>query len=489
MWRIVALLLLLTACSAGNGEPAGAQDPEAARREVRERLGGPPARIDTITAQALSNAFRAAAEQALPAVVFVTVEQRAQAAPQIPDLFRRFFGIPDEAFEMPPQIGSGSGFVFDAAGHVMTNAHVVEGAARVTVRLIDGREFPAEVVGTDPSSDIAVLVIDGASGLPSIPLGDSEDVRVGDWVLALGNPLGLDFTVTAGIVSAMGRQISGRATALESFIQTDAAINPGNSGGPLIDLLGRVIGVNTAISGGPRFVGYGFAVPINLARLVADDLLEYGYVRRPRLGIGVDDVSAVDAEAYGLPAVAGAEVRTVDQGSPAAEAGLRVGDVIVALDDQPIRTAADLTTRLAGYEPGTQVRLTLYRDGQQRTITVRLGEFERPQTTTTPTNVNQPPAQRMLGFSATQLTPQIAAQLGLSVQQGVVVTQVVEYGPAAMAGMRAGQVIQSINGQAVTSIADLTRIANSIQPGSVVSIRVLDPQVGETIINFRTRAQ
>ncbi|HEV2131318.1 MAG TPA: trypsin-like peptidase domain-containing protein [Longimicrobiaceae bacterium] len=457
---------------------------------MRRRLGGAPATLDTATANALSSTFRAAAERALPAVVFIGVEQEivaGQATP-VPEPFRRFFGLPPEGFELPPRQGSGSGFIFDETGHVLTNHHVVADATRVLVRLLDGREYDAEVIGGDASTDVAVLRISAGEGegLPAAALGDSDEVRVGDWVLALGNPLGLDFTVTAGIVSAKGRQLTGRATALESFIQTDAAINPGNSGGPLIDLLGRVVGINSAISGGPRFIGYGFAVPVNLAHRVAADLIRYGYVRRPRIGVGVNDVTAVDAEAYGLPEVAGAEVVSVEERSPAAAAGLRVGDVILELDGRPLPDAAALTTALAQREPGERVTLTIFRSGRRQTVTVQLAEFPRPEVGRRPVADGTRP-ELLLGFSVIPLTSQIAARLGLREQTGVVVAEIVPYSPAASAGMRPGQLILSINAQEVSSPADVARMAESLRPGLVVSVRVRDPQVGETIFNFRAR--
>jgi len=341
----VTALLLAFACRSGTAAQDTGQDRpdrgQRAREQIREQLGGVPARVDTAIASALSNAFRAAADRALPAVVQVTVERGTQVAGRtvpLPDMFRYFFGLPeggpDQQIPLPPQQSTGSGFIFDQQGHIVTNNHVVADAERVRVRLVDGREYAAEVVGTDPSTDVALLKVRAGNEerLPVLAFADSDSLRVGDWVLALGNPLGLDFSVTAGIVSARGRQITGRTGALEAFIQTDAAVNPGNSGGPLVDLLGRVVGVNTAIVGGPRFVGYGFAVPINLARRVVSDLLEYGYVRRPRVGVSVSDVTAVDAEAYGLDRIAGAQVKTVEAGSPADRAGIEVGDVVVALD-------------------------------------------------------------------------------------------------------------------------------------------------------------
>jgi serine protease Do len=481
-WPFLALTLL-AACGAG---PEAAPQEKAAEQEVRERLGEPSAG-DLAAANALSSTFRAAAERALPAVVYVEVERQATAQRmQVPEHLRPFFG-PQVPQEEVPQFNSGSGFILDDAGHVVTNNHVVEGAEQVLVRLVNGREYMAEVVGTDAASDVAVLRLLGVDGvdLPSAQLGDSGAARVGDWVLALGSPLGLDFTVTAGIISAKGRQISGRQAALESFIQTDAAINRGNSGGPLVDLAGRVIGINTAVIGGVGFVGYGFAIPIDLAERVIRDLLEVGYVRRPQLGVRVGDVSAVDAEVYRLPRVAGAEIAFVQPGSPAARADLEPGDVIVAIEGDEIANSTQLTTTLARRDPGDEVELTFYRDGRERKTTVELGQFERPETARAAPPRAAP--ERALGFSVQPLAPQVARQLGYDSAGGLVVADVVQLGAAARAGLRPGMRLLAVNGKPVASPAELAALAEGITAGDVVSLRVEVPELGQTRINYRAR--
>ena len=481
----------LVSCEAqSGGQSAPAQEPSRARAEIREQLGEVDFNDNPEVARALSNTFRSAANRVLPAVVQVSVERDARrvTAPQqqLPDFFR-FFGIPDDQMQVPPQSGMGTGFIIDSTGYIVTNNHVVADADRVRIRLVDGREFTATVTGRDESTDIAVVRIQAGerADLPTVTLGSSDSLRVGDWVLALGNPLGLDFTVTAGIVSARGRQLSGRPGALEAFIQTDAAINPGNSGGPLVDLLGRVVGVNTAIAGGSRFVGYGFAVPIDLAQRVISDLLAHGYVRRPRLGISVSDVTAVDAEAYRLPSISGAEVNTVEPGSPAANAGLQIGDVIVAVDGTSSSDASELTTGLARRQPGDQVRLTVVRGGARRDVSVRLGEFQRPAAAGVQTPPGANAGGATLGLQLQSLTPELRSRLGISGSDGVVITGVQPASAAATAGLRAGQVVLQINGQAVRSVEDARRIAGTLRPGSVASVRVRDPELGETIINYR----
>lgn len=445
---------------------------------------------DTSAALALSGAFRAASERALPAVVFIGVEQAAPVAQQddldmIPAPFRDMFRLPPGGDQ--PRTGRGSGVIIDGSGLVLTNTHVVADATRLTVRLLDGREYSARVVGTDISTDIALIRIEPRNGetLPVAPLGDSNHARVGDWVLALGNPLGLDFTVTAGIVSATGRRIGGN---LESFIQTDAVINPGNSGGPLIDLFGRVIGVNSAIFGSDRFVGYGFAVPINLARRVADDLLAYGYMRRPLLGAAIGAVTAVEAEVYGLPEVRGAHVSGVMPMGPAAQAGIRPGDVVFSLNGQPISNDTHLIASLAEARPGDRVTLGIRRNGRQQDVQVQLGEFDRPpqRTAAAPEPQEEAPEQ-VLGFMVRELTEEDARRVGYVGEGGVVVRGVVQYGSAHEAGIQRGLIVLAINGQRVRSPEQVRTLSRNIQPGAAVSLTLFDPEYGESIVNYRTR--
>lgn len=490
-WIILPLVLLtaVTGCQAEQRADAR-QRPEPTRDQLQEQLGAPPSEVDVSIARELSGAFRAAAHAALPAVVFIRVEKPAggdSPAQQIPEPFRRFFGIPEDQGEMPPQQGLGSGFLIDQDGHIITNAHVVSGASYVNVRLVDGREFEAEVVGSDSSTDVAVLRIDSDGELPVAELGSSDQLRVGDWVLALGSPLGLDFTVTTGIISAKGRRISAREGTLEAFLQTDAAINPGNSGGPLVDLTGKVVGVNTAIYGGRTFVGYGFAIPVDLTRRIVSDLLEYGEVRRPRLGVRVSDVTAVDAEAYGLDEVAGAEVNTVEDGSPAAEAGLELGDVVVAIDGDPVADASELVTTLARMRPGDEVELGVVRDGDRRSVTVELGQFEAADDRAGEQGRGAEGVQQKLGFRVEPLTPEIAAQLGLDRSSGPVVAEVAPFSAAANAGIRPGMVVLEVNGETVDSPRDVASAARDIEAGRVVSLRLLVPRLGETIVNYRPR--
>lgn len=447
---------------------------------------------DTTLAAALSATFRSAVRRALPAIVHVAAERDDLPTPpdfDLPEYFRRFFEPPEEPLEQPPQLSTGTGFVYDPAGLVLTSGHVVDGATALRVRLQDGRELDAEIEGVDPSTDVAVLRLAGAAeAFETIELGDSERLQVGDWVLALGNPLGLDFTVTAGIVSAKGRQLAGEGTQLEAYIQTDAAINPGNSGGPLIDLAGRAIGINAAIYGGVRYVGYGFAVPIDLARRVAADLVEFGRVHRPRLGVRVSDVTAVDAEAYGLDRVSGAEVNGVEPGSPADHAGLRPGDVIVQVDSDPIPDATRLTTLLAQLRPGDTVTLTIVREGERLTVPATLGEFYWGEEEAAPrAEPERSGVEEALGFRLEPLTEEVARRLDLpgARQDALVVTAVAPYSAAARAGVRVGQRVVELEGVAVRRVQEVERIVAELRPGEAVSLRVEDPDLGETVINFR----
>jgi len=493
IFRVLAILAVLVAVACGPAATSGTaeaadQPQQSAQRSIEKQLGPKPKTVDKSIARALSDTFQAAAHEALPAVVYIEVQKPGQSAGQLqmPEPFRRFFGQPQGPHgEAPPEIGSGSGFILDKEGHVVTNNHVISDATSVLVRLVDGREYDAKVVGADPSTDVALLKIDPGKDetLPISKLGNSDNAQVGDWVLALGSPFGLEATVTAGIVSAKGRQLGRGGNALEAYIQTDAAINPGNSGGPLVDLEGEVIGINTAILGGPSFVGYGFAIPINIADRVISDLLKYGHVRRPQLGVSVSDVTAVDAEAYGLSEVRGANVRTVQEDTPAAKVGLQPGDVILAVDGKQIQDATDLTTTLAKLEPGKKVTLTIFRDHKKKEVEVTLGEFDTEQDDTP--EHSGAAAEETLGFSVRPLTDDLAQQLGYDQSGGVVIAQVSPFSPAARAGIRAGMKLLKINGQPVENAGDVRKIAEGISKGDVVSLRLFLPDQGETIVNYR----
>jgi serine protease Do len=450
---------------------------------------------DTVPGQSVQ-AFRQATQRALPAVVHVQVEGVRRARVEVPDPFR---GTPWEDLfrqgpsDPQPRRGSGSGFIFRPDGYILTNNHVVEGADQVTVVLQDRREFSAEVVGRDPNTDVAVLRIE-AKGLPVVPLGDSDPVAVGDWVVALGYPLQLGSTATAGIVSAKGRRLGiinqneEAAAPLEHFIQTDAAINPGNSGGPLVDLEGRAIAMNSAIASPTGYYsGYGFAVPINLARRVAEDLINHGQVRRPKLGVGINDVSAADAEVYRLDSQAGAAVSTVEPGGPADKAGIQLGDVIVAVDGKPVDSSGTLMELLARSDIDKSVNLDLLRYGKRVRVAVKLGEFEPAVKATQKVASEREDGVARLGFTAAELTPELARRLRLEETKGVVITRVAENGPAAQAGLALGMVVERLNGREVAKLSELAAAARSINPGQAVSLVIRAADGRRMIINYRTR--
>ena len=487
---VLASLAFVIGCGRGD---ALAQERQSDRQLQQEQLGTEvTAAVDTSTAAALSQTFRAAAATALPGVVTVQVTaepQRAQRRSPFP-----FFDIPQMPDgQAPPQMGTGSGFVLDEDGYIVTNNHVVENATEIQVRFPDGRIYDnAELIGRDPNTDIAVVRIRPQNGESFRPLeiGNSDRLQVGDWVLALGNPLNLGFTVTAGIVSAKGRslRIIQGDFPLESFIQTDAAINRGNSGGPLVDLYGRVVGVNTAIfSETGLYSGNGFAVPAAIAVKAARDMIEYGYVRRPMIGVSITPVGEAQAELYGLDRIAGAVVSSVSDGGPADEAGILPEDVIVTLDGQSIADNQDLITRLARREPGEEVTLGIVRDGRRLDVDVELGQFEieRPETRTASSSRS---AQDMLGLSFSELTPSLVRQLEVEQGvEGVVVTEVSPYGPAA-AQVARGDIILEFNRQPVRSVRDLERLAGGVEQGDVVVLRVWRPGLqGPAVVSFRVR--
>lgn len=467
--------------------------PARAQTAARPSLPAAPA-----SAADLSTAFRAASHAAMNAVVQVRTEVAARTvSQQVPPEFR---GTPfEEMFggqrRMAPQAGSGSGFIIDDDGIVVTNNHVVDGASSIRVVLADKREFDARVVGRDPNTDIAVLKIEGR-GLPTVRLGDSDQLDTGDWVLALGYPLQLGQTTTAGIVSAKGRSIgimassNGANAPLEHYIQTDAAINPGNSGGPLVDLQGRVIGVNSAIASPTGYYsGYGFAVPINLAKRVADDLVRYGVVHRPMLGVEIRDVTTADAEVFRLASPDGAVVGSEPSGA-AREAGIQMGDVIVALDGQPVKSRGDLMEAVMRHAPGDAVKVDYVRYGSRRSATLRLTQMSAPRAPGRTSDVGardaETSAAEKVGFSATQITPEIAQQLRMPGARGVVITGVDPVGPSA-SQVYPGLIIDKLNGRDIATIADLRSAIDGLRPGQVVSITGRRPDGAATIVNFRAR--
>ena len=428
--------------------------------------------------EALETAFVTVASRVMPAVVNVTVKSKrsgspseAPERPEMEDRFKEFFGPDffDRFFRKrsPREEGraSGSGVIVDAQGYILTNAHVVENATEIEVGLSDDRKFKATLVGRDPKTDLAVLRVEAATGtLPVADLGDSDRLRVGQWAIAIGNPFGLDRTVTAGIISATGRTRVGVAT-YEAFIQTDASINPGNSGGPLLNLQGRVIGINTAIVASGQ--GIGFAIPINMAREVMGQLISRGRVVRGWLGVVIQDLTTDLAAGFGLPDTGGVLISDVTKDSPAEAAGIRPGDVIVEFTGAPIKEVTDLQRRVAAVEPGRPTGLTVIRDRRPTRLTVRIGEQPNEEV-----QVAAVPRDERQGLTVEALTAENAERFNLGRRGGVVVTAVKPGSAGADAGIRAGDAILEVNRRPISSVETFRDAIATVQPGDLVPVYI-----------------
>lgn len=411
-------------------------------------------------------AFREVAKKISPAVVFIKVEKEETADHQInpfgpnspfgDEFLRRFFGQPPQQKhpQLPKRrsVGQGSGFIISPDGYIMTNNHVVGNADRVSVTLLDGREYKADIIGTDPPTDVAIIKID-ESDLPFLRLADSDKLEVGDWVLAFGNPFGLSHTLTAGIVSAKGRSGIG-LNDYESFIQTDAAINPGNSGGPLVNLDAEVVGMNSAIfSRNGGYMGIGFAIPINMAQKIRQQLVEKGRVTRGRLGVYIQDMTPALAESFGLDKTDGILVAQVMEDSPARKAGLKQGDLILQMNGKPVGTVADFRNRVSFTPPGTKVKLLVLRETEELTLSAEIGTLETDEE-------GQPVSSSKLsklGLRLQELSAELAEQFGYKGQSGVLVTEVEPGSAAERAGIKRGDLIQEVNRNEVTTPAEIRK--------------------------------
>lgn len=434
----------------------------------------------------LGDAFVAVVEAVRPAVVFI----RSESAPQATrrgSPFDNFFRDPINP-DPRPRRGQGSGFIISEDGYIITNNHVVENATRLTVRLLDRRSFEAEIIGRDPNTDVAIIKID-ADGLPAVSLGNSDDVRIGEWVLAIGNPLGeaFSFTVTAGIVSATGRGLQGlqqeQLYRIQDFIQTDAVINPGNSGGPLVNIQGQVIGVNSAIASPTgTYTGYGFAIPINLARIVSEQLIATGKVTRAILGIQIREVTAEDAEYVGLDSIFGVTIQdySSDEDSPAQRAGLQYGDVIIELDGEHVSYVAQLQQNIGFRKPGERVRITVARRGGVRdTVTVTLGEAEESASPVQVTRSEEPARRHeavfdeRLGITVEERTAEQLARDGVPRQYaGLHIEQIDPEGPARDFLIR-GEIITHVEGERVRTTDELEAVLQTVSPDQIISVRTV----------------
>src|SRR5690242_2523945 len=449
----------------------------------------------------LSNSFARIADQLEPAVVNINTETTVRASAHglgprdgddsLDDFFNRFFGRPGDAPENYQRRNLGSGVILDPRGYVLTNYHVVmqrepdKEMDRIEVYLHggDGSHYRARLVGADKWTDLAVIKIDAGRSLPAAHFGDSSSVKVGDWVLAIGSPFGLDSTVTAGIISAKGREIGpGREEQFKRYIQTDAAINPGNSGGPLVSMAGQVIGINTAIatSRGSND-GVGFAIPSDTARAIYNSLIASGKVQRGAIGVTfLDQSNPALLRSFG--ADHGVVVNNVEPGSPAAGAGLKMGDVILSINGQPIDSGDDLVEIISRSKVGSRVQVDLLREGKQRTATVEVADRNRilaqQQASPPPNDSRSSPEQSggVLGASVRSLTPDQSSQLTKALHlvkpQGVIVTRVVPESFAAELNVQAGDIILSINHQPVSSMDDFVRLQGTLRSGQDVLLLV-----------------
>ena len=420
----------------------------------------------------LSRTFINVAKQVKPAVVNIdVVEKSKKSSMRLPENFPQIPGFPP--FENQPrrQRGTGSGVIISSDGYILTNNHVAGDADQINVKLTDGREFKAKRIGTDPETDLAVIKIE-AQGLPFAKLGNSDSLEQGEWVIALGSPFGLEQTMTAGIVSAIGRDLGASAGQFTHFIQTDASINPGNSGGPLINMQGEVIGINSLIfSQSGTSSGIGFAIPSNLASKVYAQLIKSGKVTRGYLGVFLRPLTPAVSRAVGYEGTEGAQVQDITkEDSPAARAGLRSGDVIVEFEGKKVKSPAQLTEMVADMPVGKPAQLKYVRDGRTQTTTVNLAE--RPATNEVAVERGEEDENgSAFGISAQTVTPEVARELKLKIASGVVVQSVQPDSPAGDAGLQRGDVIHRINRMPVTNRQDYLRAVQSLKGEKEVALQ------------------
>lgn len=435
--------------------------------------------------QMIPVSFKDLAEKVQPSVVNIRTVKTVQGGGPV---FRHFFGNPFRGPNNPhenmpgpfsdrgpsrdfKQRSLGSGFIIDPDGYIVTNNHVIENADNIKVKLANGKEFEAEVVGRDPKTDLALIKIDSSVDLVPLKMGDSDALQVGTWVVAVGSPFGLEQTVTAGIVSAKGRVIG--AGPYDNFIQTDASINPGNSGGPLINMQGEVIGINTAIIASGQ--GIGFAIPVNLAQKIVAQLQDTGEVTRAWLGVGIQDITEELAEYYGLKDREGVLVTNVFEGDPADQAGIKPNDVIISVDGKKMSSSRELSRTIAGSPVGKDIPVSVVRDGKQKTIRVTLA---KRQDTKTPAPKALSKNDK-LGLKLADLEPELARRLGLPEdEKGVLVTQVESGSKAAQAGIEQADLIKEINRTPVYSLKDYNQQMKNVKSGDTVRFLVKRPNAG-----------
>jgi len=431
--------------------------------------------------------FATLAERVVPSVISVTTTDivtgnELRENHRNMDPFEFFFGPrgfgPDQMMPRKRQ-GAGSGFFISADGLALTNNHVVEGADSISVQLADNSQSKAKVVGRDPATDIALIKVERGGPFTPLALGDSDALRVGEWVMAVGNPLNMDHTVTVGVVSAKGRSLGLLERSFENFIQTDAAINLGNSGGPLVNLRGEVIGLNSAINAAGQ--NLGFAVPINTAKAILPQLEKSGKVVRGYLGVYIKNIDDKDKEAFNLSSREGALVQDLEKDGPAAKGGVKAGDVITSVNDTPVKETRDLIDRVSAMPPGEKVRLGILRDGKTSTATVTLAERPGAEEQTTEQGRTEGTPAGKLGIKVEDLDQRTRRQLELPDDvDGVVISEVEDLSPADEAGLNAGYVITSVNERPVTTVDELQREIRKVEAGSLVKLYVFNPRVGRS---------
>jgi serine protease Do len=483
---LLIMACMLTACSKQNAQPPQPKPKISSK--------APSAAIAPLKARPIySTDFRTAiiqvARYAIPAVVHIEVTQSEEVAnPMLPmesdPFFRFFFGNPRAPKKFKRELkGLGTGMIIDDKGHILTNNHVVANASKIEVQLSSGRQYPASLVGADPKTDLAVIMIEPKEKLPTVTFGNSDKMEVGEWVVAIGHPRGLDQTVTQGIISAKHRQGITDPSSYQDFLQTDAPINPGNSGGPLLNLSGQVIGVNAVIaseSGG--FEGIGFAIPSNIAVHVSNGLIAKGKVDRGWIGVTIQDVTPEIAESLGLETPQGALIADVFKAGPAEKAGLKPADVVLSLNGKEIPDSGTLRNAVANTPIGTLIKLRILHDKQEQEITVLVGNLDDAAKSITSA------LKTRLGAAFRPLKPAEARNLGLDPSVGVVINSLDSNGPMAQVGFEVGDVVLGVNGQQIDSVETLAMLIGSLPNNRKVSLFAMDHnnrRTGNVVIKVR----
>jgi serine protease Do len=457
---------------------------------VADRVAGPIAHAKSTPYFNAPASFNQLAEMVSPAVVNIrTVKTIKGGGPvfrqfqrdpwggkgPFKDFFERFFGEDMQKEFKQPSLGSG--FIIDKEGFVVTNNHVIEDADQIKVKLKDEREFDAEIIGRDPNTDIALLKITSGQDLPTAKLGDSDELKVGQWVVAIGSPFGLEHTVTAGIVSAKGRVIG--SGPYDDFIQTDASINPGNSGGPLLNLKGEVIGINTAIVATGQ--GIGFAIPVNLAKGIIVALKSEGEVTRGWLGVAIQDLSSDMAEYYDIKSKEGVFVADVFEGDPADKAGIKPKDIILEVNGRKIKTSRQLTSIVAGIHVGETAKIKILRDGNEKTVKVKI--VKRDETKLASRGRPKELAEEF-GMRVSNITPEIAQRLNIAETSGVIVTGIESGSKGEAADVRVGDIIKEINRRPIEAVTDYQEILSKVDPGESVNLFIRRKNVGFLVVKL-----